>query len=206
MFYRNGKEHGSCTVWNASGGSIVEGQYVDGKKDGLWKTLSGNQRWREGDLVGGSVRGMFGEVQVKTRHPQIAAYTLEALAPVQGILEEYVMVTVLTTRVPAARESLNKAAHEGDRSRVCNGIDNAAREVFNVYRGATTEQGFRDGIQAFCNMKFDPNRNPMMPDSPVLLDCTMSNVGGRGVQTTGRCVEVTPKACADIIDKMCPRQ
>ena len=150
------------------------------------------------------MQGLFGTVPTKSSSPEAVHAGLESLAPVLALAQDWVAVEVLTTKRQAARRSLDRSAHERDRERICEVWENARRDTLLAGRraGAGGEGLFSETQSAFCDMTFARDRNPMMPDAPVLAGCTTTNAGG-GLHNTGACVEITPDDCRQVVKKMC---
>ena len=203
----DGELHGKYEEYTGTGGVRLEGQYLHGRKDGVWRWAGSSglveQVWKDGNLKSGRVRGLFGTVPTKSTSPEAVHAGLEALAPVLALSQDWVAVEVLTTKRRAARRSLDRAGHERDRERICEVWQNVYRDVAWHGRGSGNERSLLDDTQsAFCEMSFSRDRNPMVPDAPVLAGCTTSNAGG-SLRNTGACVEITPDDCRQVVKKMC---
>lgn len=207
MTFANGQPEGQYHEYNASGGVITEGKYVEGKKEGLWRAVGRygllTQVWERGNLKSGKVQGIFGSIPTKSKSPTLVYQGLEILAPVFGLAEEWVKAEVLVGKVKRARRQLNRTAHTADRERICNEFDTMRMKMdaFSGYSGQA-KQLYSDVVDAFCAMKFAPDRNPMFPDSPVKVACKLSNITGR-LEESGECIEVSPESCAKRLSTVC---
>lgn len=205
--YENGQPIGIYHEYNKIGGVIAEGSFLEGKKHGLWRAIVGRglqeQEWDHGNLKSGRVKGIFGTITTKNSDPGIVQSALETLAPILGLVEDWVMVQVLVEKVPRARPELNVVGHEADRTRICEEFS-GIRRLLQQYAVSSdsAENDYRETIEAFCHMKFSPDRNPMFPDSPVKVACELSNVSGL-LEESGECIEVSPEACSKLLLNLC---
>lgn len=113
------------------------------------------------------------------------------------------MVETVVSKNAKARKQLDKAGHEADRKRVGDQLGQVRKQlIFQATSRGAAKKGYEDGLRAFCALKFDPERNPLMGSNPVYVGCTTTNRGGQR-HNEGVCIEVTPKICGEIVNKMC---
>jgi antitoxin component YwqK of YwqJK toxin-antitoxin module len=195
--YHEGELHGTVREWYECGMLKFKAEYENGQRQNFWVYDTFGNKASEAEieaLEATLAAGHQTTIRIDGEHSTDAYAMLDDLAPIRQMLFEYVSLSVLLKKAPKARKSIDMAGHEADRRTACSGLATAERKYGKPV--------FLTALDAFCSMQFDPNRDPMMPDSPVKLGCTTTNAGGN-VHEEGRCIEITPEMCGKVVRKMC---
>jgi len=196
--YDHGKLHGTEWEWYENGMIKAETVYEHGKEMSYWAyDTFGNKVSRQqiDTMLATLAAGARTSVRIEGDDSGIGYELISDLTPVRELLFGWVAVSVLVKKAPEARRSLDQAGHETDRRTLCDALDDAKKRY-----GSDV---FQPAMDALCRMMFDPNRDPLMPESPVKLGCTMTNAGGEGIREEGKCIEVTPEDCQSLVRRMC---
>jgi len=195
--------------YNRNGGVVAEGAYKEGKKDGTWKMVMGRglltQRWENGNLKSGRLKGLMGDIPMMSEHPKMVEEGITHLGPVLGRMEDFVSTHALVEHSAQARQALDQQGHHRDRTIICEDFYDLERTLTATASSRNrpyVDEAIDDTIAAFCEMRYSPNRDPWFPENPVLLDCSISNSSG-SLGQEGTCLEMTPAMCVEILSKMC---